>query len=200
MWKSPLEVRPESFVFLEKKSGAVQFQIVAQDDGRMPEEQASSMLAMHCLVRGLTPEDFSVLVVPRKKLLSRVGSRAKQLLAAGQAIACPVDLTRRQQEVLRGILQNFSNKEIASGLHLSERTVKFYVSALLAKFHVPGRVGLMREAGRMLLSGNMKDEPLEFPTSQAKSEARAQNEPNERILDWAANGNLPMQLRKPLLA
>jgi len=195
-----MDVRPESFVFLEKKSGAVQFQIVAQDDGRMPEEQASSMLAMHCLVRGLTPEDFSVLVVPRKKLLNRVGSRARQLLEAGLAIACPVDLTRRQQEVLHGILQNFSNKEIASGLHLSERTVKFYVSALLAKFHVQGRVGLMREASRLLLTGNLKDQTIEFPVREAKSKAKAQFESRERIFDWAANGNSPMQARKPLLA
>jgi DNA-binding CsgD family transcriptional regulator len=200
VWKSPLQVRPESFVFLERRSGAVQFQIVAEEDGRMPEEQASSMLAMHCLVRGLTPEDFSVLVVPRKKLLNRVGSLARQLLAAGQAIACPVDLTRRQQEVLRGVLQNCSNKEIAAGLNLSERTVKFYVSALLAKFHVQGRVGLMREAGRVLLSGNMRDAPIEFPTSQAKPKGGAASESRERLFDWASNGGLPMQARKPLLA
>ncbi|MGH9703858.1 MAG: response regulator transcription factor [Candidatus Acidiferrales bacterium] len=178
----------------------MQFQVVAEDDGRMPEEQASSMLAMHCLVRGLTPDDFSVLVVPRKKLLSRVGSRAKQLLAVGRAIACPVDLTRRQQEVLHGILQSYSNKEIAAGLHLSERTVKFYVSALLAKFQVQGRVGLMREASRVLLMGNMKDAALEFPTSGAKSKTGDRPSSRERVAQWAANDDLPMQARRPLLA
>jgi DNA-binding NarL/FixJ family response regulator len=33
----------------------------------------------------------------------------------------PMHISQRQQEVLRGIIQNLSNKEIASKLNLAER-------------------------------------------------------------------------------
>ena len=50
-----------------------------------------------------------------------------------------VQLTRRERETLEGLLKGWSNKEIANPLNLSARTVKSYVSALLAKFGVRGR-------------------------------------------------------------
>jgi regulatory LuxR family protein len=37
-------------------------------------------------------------------------------------------------------------------LNLSQRTVKFHVSALLVKFEVAGRMGLMRKATDVLLA------------------------------------------------
>src|SRR5258708_12248932 len=37
-----------------------------------------------------------------------------------------VRLTRREEEVLDGILRSLANKEIANELNLSERTVKFH--------------------------------------------------------------------------
>jgi len=40
--------------------------------------------------------------------------------------------------VLSGISQDLSNKEIAAKLSLSERTVKFHVSAMLEKFGARG--------------------------------------------------------------
>ena len=57
-------------------------------------------------------------------------------------------LTRREKEVLDGILRSLANKEIASELNLSERTVKFHVSSLLSKFKVHSRMELMREASQ----------------------------------------------------
>lgn len=52
-------------------------------------------------------------------------------------------LSRREHEVLEAVLHNLSNKEIASRLSISERTVKFHVSNLLAKFHVRRRADLI---------------------------------------------------------
>jgi DNA-binding NarL/FixJ family response regulator len=43
-------------------------------------------------------------------------------------------------------MRSSSNKEIADSLHMSERTVKFHVSSLLAKYGVRGRMALAREA------------------------------------------------------
>jgi DNA-binding NarL/FixJ family response regulator len=55
----------------------------------------------------------------------------------------PVKHTKRELEVLRGILDLKANKEIAYDLNVAERTVKFYVSALLAKHRVTGRMQLV---------------------------------------------------------
>ena len=55
----------------------------------------------------------------------------------------PADLSRREQEVLNGLLENLANKEVADRLHISERTVKFHVSNLLAKFGVRRRADLI---------------------------------------------------------
>jgi DNA-binding NarL/FixJ family response regulator len=55
----------------------------------------------------------------------------------------PAELSRREQEVLNGLLENLANKEVADRLHISERTVKFHVSNLLAKFGVRRRADLI---------------------------------------------------------
>ncbi|MEJ2009148.1 MAG: response regulator transcription factor [Acidobacteriota bacterium] len=52
-------------------------------------------------------------------------------------------LSPREREVLECLLENFSNKEIAKKLNISERTAKFHVSNLLAKFDVRRRVDLI---------------------------------------------------------
>jgi DNA-binding NarL/FixJ family response regulator len=53
------------------------------------------------------------------------------------------NLSRREQEVLDSLLENLSNKEIASKLNIAERTVKFHVSNLLSKFGVRRRADLI---------------------------------------------------------
>lgn len=55
----------------------------------------------------------------------------------------PAYLTRREREVLAAILQGLANKEIGEKLHISERTVKFHVSHLLAKFKAQRRADLI---------------------------------------------------------
>ena len=55
-----------------------------------------------------------------------------------------LDLSRRQTEVLEGLNEGLANKEIANKLNISERTVKFHVSNLFAKFKVDSRIQLMR--------------------------------------------------------
>jgi DNA-binding CsgD family transcriptional regulator len=142
--------RPEFFVFCEKKTGAARFKVEAAADGKMPLDKAASLLAIHCLVRGESPKDYVVLVAARDGLLDGVAARAEKLVEAGRSIAAPAQLTRREQEVLGGVQQNLANKEIAARLFISERTVKFHVSALLGKFGVRGRWELMRAAANAL--------------------------------------------------
>lgn len=55
-------------------------------------------------------------------------------MSAGQKM-----LTIREREVLVGIQSGKRNKEIANDLHIGERTVKFHVSKILAKFKKESR-------------------------------------------------------------
>jgi len=86
------------------------------------------------------------MVITKQSLLKEVAERAHQLLSAGRALGHRVKVSRREREVLEGVLQSLANKEIASRLNVSERTVKFHVSSLLAKFGVTDRFALSREA------------------------------------------------------
>ena len=51
----------------------------------------------------------------------------------------PETLTERETEVLRLLAQGRSNKEIAHGLSIGEKTVKTHVSNILSKLNVPSR-------------------------------------------------------------
>jgi DNA-binding CsgD family transcriptional regulator len=100
------------------------------------------------MVRGQSPNDYLVMVKAEKDLMDGLTEKAEKLLQAGRSVSSPVKLTRREEEVLGGVMKSLANKEIAATLNLSERTVKFHVSALLAKFRVRGRMELVREASR----------------------------------------------------
>jgi DNA-binding NarL/FixJ family response regulator len=80
--------------------------------------------------------------VPRAILARFVNSILRQGKPRVTSIL-PGQLSRREQEVLDVLLKNLSNKEIASQLFISERTAKFHVSNLLAKFNVRRRADLI---------------------------------------------------------
>jgi DNA-binding CsgD family transcriptional regulator len=138
----------ETYYFYERNSGVTHFHVQAGPGGSFPVDQAAGLLAMHCMVRGQSPSDYIVMVQSDTDLLGGLTEKAEQLLQAGKAVRHSVKLTRREEEVLDGILRSLANKEIAAALNLSERTVKFHVSSLLAKFRVRGRMELAREASR----------------------------------------------------
>lgn len=62
----------------------------------------------------------------------------------GAAPAGPVDdLTQRENEVLRLVVRGAANREIAATLQITEKTVKFHVSNLLAKSGLRSRTQLI---------------------------------------------------------
>jgi len=136
------------YYFYEKNTGVTHFHVEAGPDGGFPVDQAAGLLAMHCMVRGQSPNDYVVMVRAEVDLLEGLNEKAEKLLQAGHSVSSPVKLTRREEEVLDGVMKSLANKEIAAGLNLSERTVKFHVSSLLSKFRVRGRMELVREASR----------------------------------------------------
>jgi DNA-binding NarL/FixJ family response regulator len=136
------------YLFYEKSTGTAHFHVDAGPDGALPVDHAAGLLAMHCMVRGQSPSDYLIMVPTAPENLGELTQKAQQLLEAGQSVKTSVKLTRREKEVLDGILRSLANKEIACELNLSERTVKFHVSSLLAKFKVHSRMELMREASQ----------------------------------------------------
>lgn len=136
------------YLFYEKASGTAHFHVEAGPEGELPVDHAAGLLAMHCMVRGQSPSDYLIMVPAVTENLLELTDKAQKLLEAGQSVKTNVKLTRREKEVLDGILRSLANKEIASELNLSERTVKFHVSSLLAKFKVHSRMELMREASQ----------------------------------------------------
>jgi DNA-binding CsgD family transcriptional regulator len=148
----PLTTSPgsfhETYFFYEKNAGVSHFHVEAAPDGQFPVEEAAGLLAMNCMVRGQSPRDYVVLVQATREALEGLNEKAEKLLQAGHSVGSSVKLTRREEEVFGGVVRSLANKEIAASLNLSERTVKFHVSSLLAKFRVRGRMELMREATR----------------------------------------------------
>ena len=73
--------------------------------------------------------------VPSSKLSGTAG--AAHGAAADTAVIEP--LTPREEEVLLLLVEGLSNKEIGARLHLTEGTIKNYVSAIIAKLQVNDR-------------------------------------------------------------
>ncbi len=149
------------YFFYERSTGVAHFHVEALPDGQLPVEQAAGLLAMHCMIRGQQPADYVVMVQAESENLEELNEKASKLLQAGQSVRGQVKLTRREDEVLGGVVRSLSNKEIGATLNLSERTVKFHVSSLLAKFRVRGRMELVQQASRQTATPL----PLDLPES-----------------------------------
>ena len=128
------------------------------------------------------------------EMLDEVTRRAKELLEAGLAAAFPVRLSRREEEVLSGVLQNLQNKEIAVRLSISERTVKAHVSSLLTKFNARNRLGLAEAVNLCLPRDLAVAAPSSAPVS-ADTRTRAAELPNRGDQRPATSPSLVSALR-----
>ena len=138
--------QPSLFVFFERTTGIEQFRAqIGVDLGRSLDQIASSF-AMQCVIRGEAPENFEILVPADSNHASDLISRTKGLLKEAGQTHNPKSLSPRQREILSSVLCNRANKEIASKLNITVRTVKFHISALLNKFGVENRSDLARKA------------------------------------------------------
>jgi DNA-binding CsgD family transcriptional regulator len=168
---SPLACR-ELYFFQERNTGLSRFQVAAGPKGQFPVEEAAALLAMHCMVLGQSPQDYVVTVCAAQESLAGLSGKVKKLLQAGYSVRSSVKLTRRQEEVLRGVMRSLANKEIAGSLNLSERTVKFHITSLLAKFCVRSRSELAREAARRTLGPMAVPQSLTIHNERTYAEVR----------------------------
>lgn len=139
--------------------------------------RAASLLALGCMARGESPADYAIWVPAERDLIDRIKKHADELLHMGRTLSCSVDLSPREGEVLKELLNHKLNKEIADRLRISVRTVKFHVSSLLAKFGVGSRWDLIHKAQPMLSTKEITDSfaNVQSPDSCALTPNLAQN-------------------------
>src|SRR5262249_3723976 len=85
----------EKYFFYEKNTGVSHFHVESDEQGRFPVEQAAGLLAMHCMVRNQSPEDYVVMIEADCSQLAGLTEKAQKLLEAGRSVKSHVKLTRR---------------------------------------------------------------------------------------------------------
>jgi len=65
-------------------------------------------------------------------------------------------LTERESEILNLVVRGLTNREIGERLHLSEKTIKHYITNILEKLHVRSRV----EAAMLAVRGTRRGDTL----------------------------------------
>jgi DNA-binding CsgD family transcriptional regulator len=68
-------------------------------------------------------------------------------------MAQPDELSKREWEVAKLLLEGKSNKLIASSLRISERTVEFHLKNIFTKYQVSSRVELILKLGESTVAG-----------------------------------------------
>lgn len=171
-------------VFSERRSGASRFQVELNGDREAAIDRAASLLALGCMARGELPTDYAVWVPADDSLIQRVIKQAEELLHLGRSLSCSVPLSPREGEVLKELMRNRVNKEIADRLCISVRTVKFHVSSLLAKFGVGSRWDLIQKAQQMLGTRELPDDLPVTPVQDSADKTAVDTRPTRRV--WVA--------------
>lgn len=144
-------------MFCQKHTGAPKFQVEMTGDRDAALSRAASLLALGCMASGESPADYAVWVPAETSLIDRITRHAEELLHLGRGFSAEVELSPRENEVLKELLNHRVNKEIADALCISVRTVKFHVSSLLSKFGVGSRWDLIQKARHMLGTKQVTD-------------------------------------------
>lgn len=112
--------------------------------------QAVDAGAQGFLLKDASPEDLKAAiqrVAAGETLLQPVSLGPVRAAWTGDAVAdSAVRLTERERSILRLVAGGYSNKEIGRSLHLSEGTVKNYVSELLVKLDCRDRTHAVLKA------------------------------------------------------
>ena len=124
------EVRPQTRVVMLTSYADEQRAMEAVDAG-----------ASGFLLKDASPRDVvsAIRAAHRGEAVLHPAVAAKLLAERRRPPAAHADLTPRELEVLWFIVRGLQNKGIAAELHLSEKTVKTHVSAILRKLEVTDR-------------------------------------------------------------
>jgi DNA-binding CsgD family transcriptional regulator len=92
------------------------------------------------------------------------------------------ELSNREREVVQLLLQGRSNKQIASSLTISERTVEFHLKNIYTKFDVSSRVELILKLGSAV-EGSETEKPG-FSTVDLVAESPENGSGSSSPTDW----------------
>jgi DNA-binding CsgD family transcriptional regulator len=95
-----------------------------------------------------------------------------------------VQLSKREKEVLKLVLQGKSNKQIALSLDISVRTVEFHLKNIYAKFQVSSRIELLLKLGYG--TDVTKIEKLGYSTVERREENTENGGRFNPQMDWAS--------------
>ena len=82
------------------------------------------------------------------RLAQTLAAIARPRMASEIAAVNDEPLTAREREVLQLVAEGIPNKQIAQRLRISEHTVKFHVSAIMAKLNAASRTEAVTTAAR----------------------------------------------------
>ena len=95
-----------------------------------------------------------------------------------------VQLSKREKEVLKLVLQGKSNKQIALSLGITVRTVEFHLKNIYTKFQVTSRIQLILKLG--YATGAAKYEELGYSTVDEREENTENGGRYNPRMDWAS--------------
>jgi DNA-binding CsgD family transcriptional regulator len=98
-----------------------------------------------------------------------------------------VRLSKREREVLKLVLSAKSNKQIASALGISVRTVEFHLKNVYAKFQVGSRIELILELGPGRDAAKFSE--LGYSTVAGRGENTENGGGFDPQMDWATFGD-----------
>lgn len=81
------------------------------------------------------------------------GLATKVIAALTNPQGARIKLSTREQQIVALLLESRTNREMAEQMHLSEKTIKNYMSLLMQKLKVRNRVGLVMATKGMPLGG-----------------------------------------------
>ena len=101
------------------------------------------------IVSGVVAADRG-LVLLDPEITKELASQTRTVTTASENAADNLEeLTAREVEVLRLMAEGFGNKQIAVRLGISDHTVKFHISSILAKLNVSSRTEAVTQGIRM---------------------------------------------------
>jgi len=128
-----------------QRTGASVIALVDDPDGNWTRQALRSGI-LGILPRNSAPADILLAIRSGKRgLIMMEPDLLREVLGPGSVRAAESDfetveeLTDREVEVLRMLAEGLANKEIASRLGISDHTVKFHISSILAKLSVSSR-------------------------------------------------------------
>lgn len=139
------EPDPQLASVLLRQTGAAVVTLVDEPDRNWTRRMLRAGV-LGILPRNASPTEItSALQVATHGLLVLEPDLIRDLFPSGSArdsdrdIESIEELTEREIEVLRMMSEGFANKEIASRMGISDHTVKFHISSILAKLAVSSR-------------------------------------------------------------